>query len=38
LTVLNKFADKLSAIENYFRIIEIKTCGEDIGLILSSDK
>jgi ubiquinone/menaquinone biosynthesis C-methylase UbiE len=38
LTVLNKFTDKLSAIEKYFRIIEVKTCGEDIGLILSSDK
>jgi len=35
LTVLNKFTDKLSAIEKYFRIIEIKTCGEDIGLVLA---
>lgn len=33
VTVLAKFADKLPAVEKYFKIIEIKTCGEDVGLV-----
>ncbi len=36
ITVLSKFADKLSSVENYFKILEIKTCGEDIGLVLKA--
>jgi demethylmenaquinone methyltransferase/2-methoxy-6-polyprenyl-1,4-benzoquinol methylase len=35
ITILAKFRNKLSAVEKYFRIIEIKTCGEDIGLVLT---
>jgi ubiquinone/menaquinone biosynthesis C-methylase UbiE len=38
ITILAKFRNKLSAVEKYFRIIEIKTCGEDIGLVLSANK
>ncbi len=35
VTVLAKFADKLSTVEKHFKIMEIKTCGEDIGLVLA---
>jgi len=38
LTVLNKFAGKLDVVEKYFKIMEMKICGEDVGLILSADK
>jgi ubiquinone/menaquinone biosynthesis C-methylase UbiE len=33
ITVLSKFANKLQNVEKYFQIREIKTCGEDIGLV-----
>jgi len=35
ITILAKFRNKLSAVEKHFKIIEIKTCGEDIGLVLT---
>jgi len=38
LTVLNKFEGKLDAVEKYFKIMEMKICGEDVGLVLTSDK
>lgn len=38
LTILSKFAGKLDVIEKYFQITEMKICGEDMGLILASDK
>ena len=38
VTVLAKFADKLKNAEKYFQILEIKSCGEDIGLVLASNK
>lgn len=38
ITILAKFMDKLSNAERYFQILEIKTCGEDVGLVLASDK
>ena len=33
VTVLAKFASKLQNVEKHFYIREIKTCGEDIGLV-----
>lgn len=40
ITILAKFMGKLKNVEKHFKIIEIKTCGEDVGLVLSlpSDK
>ena len=38
ITVLSKFANKLQNVEKHFQIAEIKTCGEDIGLVLSANK
>ncbi|MEM2873895.1 MAG: class I SAM-dependent methyltransferase [Candidatus Nanoarchaeia archaeon] len=38
LTVLSKFVDKLAFVEKYFKILEMKTCGEDVGLILMPNK
>ena len=38
ITILAKFIGKLSAVEKHFNIREIKTCGEDIGLVLAPNK
>jgi ubiquinone/menaquinone biosynthesis C-methylase UbiE len=41
LTFLNKMMDKMPEVENHFDVVEMKTCGEDIGLVLrplSADK
>ena len=38
LTFLNKQIYAIKIVENHFKIIEMKTCGEDIGLVLSADK
>ena len=38
LTVLNKVSLPLGSIEKQFKIVEMKVCGEDLGLVLSPDK
>jgi len=40
LTVLNKITPNMELIETHFKIVEMKVCGEDLGLVLqlSADK